>query len=44
MKVYIEAGSLKHVDNDEYFGILIEDLPDITEQCKKNRSNERGKV
>lgn len=53
MKVYIEAGandgifqsrSLKHIDDNEYFGILIEALPDIAEQCKKNRSSERCKV
>ncbi len=45
MKVYIEAGandgifqsrSLEH-SNEEYFGILIEALPAVAEQCHKNR-------
>tara|TARA_Y100000385_G_scaffold154814_1_gene160539 strand:+ start:24259 stop:24834 length:576 start_codon:yes stop_codon:yes gene_type:complete len=46
MKVYIEAGanngifqsrSLGHVNDEEYFGILIEALPNVTEQCRRNR-------
>lgn len=47
MKFYIEAGandgifqsrSLNLVNNNEYFGILIEPLPDMYNQCCYNRS------
>ena len=47
-KIYIEAGAndgvfqsrtLDLIDNDEYFGILVEPVPSSYEKCLQNRSN-----
>jgi FkbM family methyltransferase len=53
MKIYIEAGandgifqsrSLQYINNLEYFGILIEALPDMANLCSRNRENDRCRV
>lgn len=53
MQTYIEAGandgifqsrSIKYKDNTDYYGILIEPVPDVYDSCFKNRHSKYCKV